>query len=246
MDRTPCGFFAGGQTAVRDSMPLNLFKKPGSNRLLLLLGLLVSAPILAAWLFLNVESAPGHRQLKSLLIGKLVMERPLPASPKASGRSKDVIYVLGGSEGSLKKRFATAASLYRSGVASRVLILSKPGITEYDEARKRNKTNDEWAIDELTGLGVEKRDIEPMPRGKGFFGTFTEAKEISAAVLKRGAGHLVLVTSSYHTERAWLSFSKFMKGHESVLCIYPAEDGTDLEGLLIEYLKLVIYRNFLL
>ena len=227
-------------------MPLNLFKKPGNNRLLLLLGLLISTPVLAAWLFLNVEAAPGHRQLESLLFGKLVMERPLPVSLNASGRSKDVIYVLGGSEGSLKKRFATAASLYRRGVAGRVLILSKPGITEYDEARKRNKTNDEWAVDELAGLGVEKRDIEPMPQGKGFFGTFTEAKEISAVVLKRGSGHLVLVTSSYHTVRAWLSFSKFMKGQESVLCIYPAEDDTDLEGLLVEYLKLVIYRNFLL
>lgn len=156
------------------------------------------------------------------------------------------VYVLGGSEGNLRERFTIAARLYHDKVAGKVLILSRPGITEYDPVRRRNLTNDEWSMDQLIRLGVKSRDIEPIYTGEGLFGTLAEAKEVARLTLARGYGRLILVTSAYHTKRVWLTFAKNLGDQGIEVYLYMSRDRADLATLAEEYVKLVVYRSFLL
>ena len=166
--------------------------------------------------------------------------------PVPSAASADVIYVLGGGQSSLEKRFPVAASLYKDQIARRVLILSRPGITEYSAGLGRNLTNDEWAYGKLSELGISRLDIETVPVEKSFFGTLSEAAALSNLVKSRGYTTLILVTSDYHTKRVWKSFSKLMEHADVTLYIYTAADPATILNLTRELAKLLVYRIFLL
>src|SRR5205807_127776 len=140
-------------------------------------------------------------------IKTLVKVEPEPLSSfRSLNGSNTVIYVLSGAQQSLEDRFKTAADLYHQGMASKILILSRTGITAYSPMIDRNLTNDEWTVEKLVSLGVPKEDIELVKIENGFFGTFTEAEGISNLVLNRGYKSLILVSSRYHTRRVWESF----------------------------------------
>lgn len=190
---------------------------------------------------------PGQKEFKVHLTKQLTRVEPLrQTSHKGSSRSNSVIYVLGGSQKSLKARFETAARLAHQGLSKRILILSEPGITEYDPLLGRNLTNDEWAVKQLTGLGIKKGDIELVTPKKGFFGTLSEARDISEIASKRDYKRLILVTSQYHTKRTSITFSKVFENRNISIAIYAANDPVLLRGLLYEYLKLVLYKNIVL
>ena len=203
--------------------------------------------ILGTSLLLNLEGFPSHKGLKALLMNRLVKAAPLPDNFYDSyPQSKNAIYVLGGNQNSLKHRFKTAVSLYHQGAVKKIFILSRHGITEYDPLLKRNLTNNEWAINKLIELGVKKEDIEAVQIEEGFFGTLSEAKGIPQIIKERGYSNLILVSSSYHTMRVWVSFSKFAEDKKLNVFVYGAEGHTNLIGLLFEYFKLIIYKEFLL
>lgn len=166
-----------------------------------------------------------------------------PAPPASS---VDAIYVLGGGQTSLEKRFPIVASLYKDQIARRVLILSRPGITEYSAGLRRNLTNDEWAYGKLSELGINRSDIETVPVEKSFFGTLSEAAAISSLVKDRGYKTLILVTSDYHTQRVWKTFSTLMKNTDITLYIYTAADPATILNLTRELAKLLVYNIFLL
>jgi uncharacterized SAM-binding protein YcdF (DUF218 family) len=215
------------------------------TKLLVLLGALISS--IGFCLFLNIQSFPCHKETKLLLIERLTKFKPLPESsynnfPKAN----NILYVVGGSQRSLKRKFKIAAELYHLGLCERILLLSGQGITEYDPSIGRNLTNDEWAANKLVDLGIKKEDIEPVVLKKGLLGTFSEARDISDIVLRRGYKNLILVTSSFHTMRTWLSFSEFLKDKGIIVYIYGSNDLISLNNLLIEYFKLIIYKNLIL
>ena len=203
--------------------------------------------ILGTSLLLNLEGFPSHKGLKALLMNRLVKAAPLPDNFYDSyPQSKNAIYVLGGNQNSLKHRFKTAVSLYHQGAVKKIFILSRHGITEYDPLLKRNLTNNEWAINKLIELGVKKEDIEAVQIEEGFFGTLSEAKGIPQIIKERGYSNLILVSSSYHTMRVWVSFSKFAEDKKLNVFVYGVEGHTNLIGLLFEYFKLIIYKEFLL
>src|SRR5581483_9962193 len=106
----------------------------------------------------------------------------------------------------------------------KILFLSQSGITEYSSKIGRNFTNDEWALEKLIKLGIPSELIEPVSIEKGFFGTLSEAQGISRIAVKRGYSRLILVTAPHHTMRTWLSFSRYLKGHDIKLYIYPSDD----------------------
>lgn len=216
------------------------------KKVFLFLGVCAFILFLGSWLFLTNEDIPGHKELDSFLVDSLVRFDPMPNLNDPRQRPENVIYVLGGAEDSLIYRFKTAAGLYRQGMAGRILVLSRPGMTEYDPSLKRNLTNDEWSFKRLASLGVRKEDIEAVPLGKGFFGTLSEARGISQFAINRGYNTLILVSSPYHTMRVWMSFSKSLNDNKVKMFIYPSNDYTDLPYLLLEYFKLIIYKNFIL
>ncbi len=194
-----------------------------------------------------IKFVPYREELRTLLMNRLAIVKPFDdAIYKSTSRSETAIYVLGGSQDSLENKFKTASDLYHQGMAGKILILSRRGITHYSPLLKRNFTNDEWAVRRLVSHGVKEGDIELISIKEDFWGTFNEAKHISDVAIRRGYKNLILITSSYHTMRVWKSFSRFLQKHDIKLYIYMSDDPVGLRHLLPEYFKLLIYDNILL
>lgn len=164
-----------------------------------------------------------------------------PGANAAFRKSETMIYVLGSTQERLKNHYRTAAALYMEGVAGKIYILSRPGITEYSPKLLRNLTNDEWSVRELGTLGVPAGDVEAVPVPSSFFGTFREGSEISRFARERGYKRLVLVTSPHHASRAFLSFSHFAGGTMEVY-VQSSSDPASLGTLFAEYGKYIWYR----
>jgi len=176
---------------------------------------------------------------------KLILEKPLPASIyETELKIKPLIYVLGGNQDTLLSRFRIAASLYHKGFSRKILILSRPGITEFSPDLGRNLTNNEWAIRELERLNVRKEDIEPVSVQNKGFGTLSEAKGLSDFVRKKGCNRLILVTSDYHTRRVLHAFLMYGSDNSFELYVYGSEDEKSISHLYLEYMKLFVYDHF--
>jgi len=186
-----------------------------------------------------------YNKLLNSISEELIIEKPLFESiPEKKSKIKSLIYVLGGNQDSLVNRFRKAASLYHKGFSKKILILSRPGITEFSPELGRNLTNNEWAIRELERLNVRKEDIEPVSVQKIGFGTLSEAKDLSDIVRKKGFNRLILVTSDYHTRRVLHTFLKYGSDNSFELYVYGSEDKNNFIGLFSEYMKLFMYDHF--
>ena len=186
-----------------------------------------------------------YDKLLDSIAEKLILEKPLPEGIyEHNFKISPLIYVLGGNQDSMVKRFQKAASLYHKGFSKKILILSRPGITEFSPELGRNLTNNEWAIRELEKLHVRKEDIEPVSVEKKAFGTLSEAKDLSGIVRKRGCNRLILVTSDYHTRRVLHTFMKYGSDNSFELYVYGSNDEKNIRYLFSEYMKLFIYDHF--
>jgi len=157
----------------------------------------------------------------------------------------DAAYVLGGSPDSLLLKFRKAALLYKKGTIGTFLVPHRSGITEYYPQFKRNLKNDEWSVMKLRDLGVPESKIKIVHINEGFFGTYSEAKSISALVRKRGYRSLLLITAAFHTKRTKLSFQNFLDPGIR-LAVVSTDEKVGLLELLSETLKLQVYRLLLL
>ena len=206
----------------------------------------VGFAILVGVLIVSHQVSRGNSSLNQVLTKPLVKQELIPTVFSGSSSAYDnVIYVLGGSSDSLRRRFAKAAELYKQGLAKKILIDSDDMLMEYSPSIARNLSHNEWATGKLVSLGVEKEDIEAVVIEGELWGTFSEAKTISNVVSRRGYGSLILVSSNYHTARVWFSFSKLMLRHTVNLYIYPAKDDPTTYMLLQELIKFACYRVFL-
>ena len=175
----------------------------------------------------------------------LVFERHLPRGK--IGRFPDrslVAYVLGGTQESLAYKWKTVGRLHAEGAVGKILILHRPGITEYSPVLGRNLTNDEWATGKLKEEGVATESVEFVSVPTATFDTFEEARVISALARSRRVDRLVLVSSTHHTRRVWLSFSHFNTDNAFESYIYGSEERASLSELLLENMKLGFYRYF--
>lgn len=186
-------------------------------------------------------------RLKPYLMKGLVAERHLPRDN--GGRLPDtssVIYILGGEQESMMYKCKTVGTLYAEGATRNVLVLHRPGITEYSPALGRNYTNDEWAAVKLKDEGVAVENVEFIPVPPASFDTFAEARVISSLARSRRVKRLVLVSSTHHTKRAWLSFSHFNVDNAFEFYTYGSEERAGILELLMENLKLRMYRYIVL
>jgi len=179
--------------------------------------------------------------LKPLIEGSLIYADPIPFKTKA-----DAIYVLGGSQDSLESRFKAAANLYHDSVAPRIMILSRPGITQYSHRLGRNMTNDEWSLLKFEQLGIPKEAVEAITIKEKFFGTLREAKAISRLIKIRGYESVVLISSPCHTRRVKISFKKFLTDKKIRFFVQASDGKLSAMGLISEVIKLKIYENILL
>ena len=188
-----------------------------------------------------------RHEIVDYLAKKLVFEKYVPTSqPSDPSENKAILYVLGGNQRNLTRRCLKASMLYHQGLSKKILILSRSGNTEFSHTRGRNLTNDEWSIQELMHLDVKKEDIVPVSVKTGLFGTLREARGVTDMVRKIGGERLILVTSSYHTRRAFLAFSFFQKLIPGEIYVYGAEDDAGMIYLLSETVKLFLYETVIL
>ena len=181
------------------------------------------------------------------LMKGLVFEHHLP--PGNNGRLLKpslVAYVLGGTQGSMSYKVKTVGRLYAEGTVRKILILHRPGITEYSLALGRNLTNDEWATGKLKEEGVAVENVEFIPVPPASFDTFAEARVISSLARSRRITRLLLISSTHHTRRVWLSFSHFNVDNAFESYTYGSDERADIPELLIENLKLRMYRYIVL
>jgi uncharacterized SAM-binding protein YcdF (DUF218 family) len=174
---------------------------------------------------------------------RLAYVRHLPDSHSVNN---DVVYILGGNEESLEAKFRTASKLIRDGQAARVLVFSHPTLMSFSPALGRNLTFDEWAVATLGALGVKSDAIDFVSFEEGFFGTWSEARGVSRLAGERGYRRLILVTSPFHSRRAWESFSRAIEQSDTRLYLYLSDDPAYLRHLLPEFFKLLFYRAFVL
>jgi len=182
------------------------------------------------------------------LMERLVFEHHLPRD-NGGYRSLDttsVAYILGGRQENLMHQFQTVGRLYAEGAVRNILALHRPGITEYSPALGRNLSNDEWAVGKLKEEGVAPEDVGFVPIPPTSFDTFAEAREISALVRSRRVKSLILVSSMHHTKRVWLSFSHFNEDDACELYIYGSGERAGISELLMEYLKLRMYKHIVI
>lgn len=186
-------------------------------------------------------------RIRIRLMKGLVFERHLPRGKNGRfANTSTYVYILGGRQDAIRYKLKTVGHLHQEGPVKKFLVLDRPGITEYSQALGRNLTNDEWTITKLEEEGVSDTQVEFVSIPPSVFNTFAEAQRVSALVRSRGATRLVLVSSMHHTERVWLSFSHFNVDNKFELFIYGSEEKIDAFELLREYLKLFLYRYFVL
>jgi uncharacterized SAM-binding protein YcdF (DUF218 family) len=198
-------------------------------------------------LLLGFKNFPGHEKLKRALLDRLVIVNALKnCSSLGNTKPGTVLYVLGGTQTSLMYKFKLAADLYHRGVGEKIILMSEPGITEYDPLLDRNLSNDEWAIRWLVDLKVPQKNIEIVVMKRGFFGTLSEAKGMRALAYERNYTHIILVTSSFHTRRTMTTFSRVFNDRGLTLSVYGVAEPIGLRGELYEYMKLLLYERFIL
>ena len=221
---------------------LNLLKKRWNKKLIVFIT--ISAFLVLSFLSLLLIGEPSNAFKTN--IENLVRKKLIHVDQQPSTNMVDAIYVLGGTQGSLKFKFNRVATLYHDGICKRILILSRSGITEYSGMLGRNLTNDEWVIQRLNELDIPTNSVELISIESGFFGTFREAKGISRLIKKRGYKNMVLISSPYHTHRVRISFENFLKDYPITVYIQSSDVRATLRQLLVEFIKLKIYQYFLL
>jgi hypothetical protein len=194
--------------------------------------------ICATWM--NSNDNIGSN-LKKVLLNELVSIEPPPA-----GETVDIMYVLGGNQTSLELKYRIAAKLYNQGMSDRILILSRPGITEYSTMHKKNLKNDEWSVQKIETFGVPKGKVESIEIDKVFFGTLSEAKSVSGLVKQRGYKSVLLIVQKYHSKRAILSFKKFLSDANISAYVKCSSEVQSLGEIIVEFIKLKVYENWLL
>jgi hypothetical protein len=186
-------------------------------------------------------------RIEIYLMKGLVSEHHLPLGK--NGHLPDtslVAYILGGTQESLSYKWKTVGRLYAEGTVRKILILHRPGITEYSPVLGRNLTNDEWATGKLKEEGVAVETVEFVSVPPATFDTFAEARVISALARSRRVKRLVLVSSTHHTKRIWLSISHFNADNAFESYTYGSEERAGISELLMENLKLRMYRYIVL
>lgn len=155
--------------------------------------------------------------------------------------SDAIVVLLGGPQ----TRPAQAASLYRAGIARRVLICNDPGIGP----GMPKETG--FSVRRMEDLGVPRSAITMIP--KGVTSTKEEAEAILPEVVGAGMKRITIVTTAFHTARARWIFRKVFHGTgvdiRMSAAADPAFDETNWyrrdESLIVyftETIKTILYR----
>jgi uncharacterized SAM-binding protein YcdF (DUF218 family) len=149
-------------------------------------------------------------------------------------------------------RAREGADLYNKGLAKVVFVPRMEPMEGLEETRKRGiyvPENRDLLIVILEGLGVPLTAIETS--AQEVTDTWEEAQEVSNFVEQKGYTSVLLVTSKYHSRRAYLIFKDALDGKASVISVPSPYDPSDPEQwwkrskdcqrVIIEYQKMLVY-----
>ena len=192
-------------------------------------------------LFIWILAAP-------FLAGVLIIEKPLEKA--------DAIFVFGGSSVYVE-RTRRAAELYKSGAANKIFLTDDGERGGWSQAEQKNPAFVELAKNELIKRGVAAEHIEILQPPVD--GTFDEAKVLAETVKAKNLKSVALVTSAYHTRRAfWISEKVLRENNSEILLgIVAPEAGINTPSpkkwwlspggwhtVGGEYLKIIVYWLF--
>lgn len=198
--------------------------------------------VIGGVLWLNSEISRGFREdLKQTISQELVVS--IPPDP---GEKIDAMYLLGGNQRSMEYKFQKASEFYHKGICKKIIGLSRSGKTSYSPELNRNMTKNEWFFMQLKRLNIPEENIELIEVDEGFFGTYSEAVDISSFVKKKQYRSLLLIAQPYHTKRVISSFSEFPANRHVALYVQDSGEKMYLDQLIVEYAKLKVYQYFLL
>lgn len=144
--------------------------------------------------------------LAPLLAENLIVEKPLDKA--------DAILVLAGSNTYLE-RTHQAAELFKKGVAPKIYLTDDGEFAGWSKAEQRNPRFVELARDSLIAQGVAAGNIEILePKVSG---TIYEARILSEKAKTANLKSLMLVTSAYHTRRAFSTFERVFKENNQMI-----------------------------
>jgi len=163
----------------------------------------------------------------------------------------DALVVLAGSSTYLE-RTHRAAELFSHGVAAKIVLTNDNLPSGWSASQERNPLFVELATEELKRHGVPADKIEIVP---GFvsstYDEITRVREYSAA---RGLRSIVVVTSAYHSRRAWWTLRHVFRGSEVAIGLETAAPGQQSpwpstwwwyrvgwQMVPVEYVKMVYY-----
>lgn len=205
-------------------------------------------PSIFNWLDV-IDTHIFHGSVNVFLSHKLMgttKDQPTNSYGNEGHKEYDAIYVMGGDGQSLIVRLRAAARLRNSEGAKTILTMKRPGITEFDKQLNRNLTNDEWTVRQLKNIGMAQPDFELLNIEQGFLGTLSEIEYLIKLSQTRGYHEVAIVSSNYHTARVSEVVKALSTKKETKFEIYGASESEPTAGLILEALKYIIYRYFVL
>ena len=162
------------------------------------------------------------------LARNLIIEKPLERA--------DAIFVLGGSSVYVE-RTQKAAELFKNGVSEKILLTDDGTRGGWSKLEKRNPPFAELARNELVKLGVPAENIEILQ--PQVTGTVYEARNLAEAVKTKNLNSVLIVTSAYHSRRAFWICDKILKENNLniSLGVVSPETGIDTPPPQMWWLK---------
>jgi len=194
----------------------------------------------ALLLLLVILAFAFRSQILTGIAGYLVIDDKLQPA--------DVIFLL---NGDFNTRPFKAAELYKQGLAPVIVIARAENTPVVDLGLLPNETDISVGVMEKLGVPAGKIIVLPIPQG--VTSTFDEAETLKQYIEGHQIQRIILVTSAFHTRRAWWIFNKTLSGLPVKLemAAVPYADfnqtnwwknETGLITLCNEYVKLVYYN----
>ncbi len=153
----------------------------------------------------------------------LIFQQPTP-------QQADVIVILGNWDDTIV-RVRAGADLYKAGVAKAIFVPRMEQMGGAEEIKKM-------------GINIPENPQEVTS-------TWDEAQEVGNLIDHRGYKSVILVTSKYHSRRAYLIFKDALKGKATVISAPSPYDTSDpdlwwkrekdAKKVFMEYQKLLVY-----
>ena len=186
----------------------------------------------------------SHQSILKALGEYLIFQQTTP-------QQADVIVILANWEDTII-RVRAGADLYKGGVAKVIFVPRMAQMGALEDIRKLGiniPENRDLVITILQGLGVPVDAIATS--AQEVTSTWDEAQEVRNFIENKGYKSVVLVTSKYHSRRAYLIFQHALEGKATVISIPSSYDSSDPElwwkrdadakKVLMEYPKLLVY-----